>query len=123
MNVVHKNLCRDMHPESVLARIALMNACFYSGDQALAFQHYEAAKKSLPAFEVLLGSDLTYFEQLHLPLLVTFCSICAAGTTVLLASADRHGEEVRFGELRLRFLQFSKGVADCDVACHREAVH
>lgn len=50
-------------------------------------------------FDLVLGSDLTYFEHLLEPLLVSMLQIATEGTEVLLAHAHRHTSEGRWQEL------------------------
>lgn len=50
-------------------------------------------------FDLVLGSDLTYFEHLLEPLLVSVLQVATEGTEVLLAHAHRHASEVRWQDL------------------------
>merc|ERR1711871_215442 len=44
------------------------------------------------AYDVVLGSDITYFVHLHEPLLLTLLQLCTPETTVLIGHAVRREE-------------------------------
>ncbi|CAK0824488.1 unnamed protein product [Prorocentrum cordatum] len=52
-------------------------------------------------FDLVLGSDLTYFEHLLEPLLVSVLQVATEGTEVLLAHAHRHASESKKEKLHI----------------------
>merc|ERR1719242_1399836 len=53
-------------------------------------------------FDVILGSDLTYSEELHAPLLATLLQLVSDRTEVLLAVTRRRQDEVQRWRARFR---------------------
>jgi len=59
------------------------------------------------AFHLILGSDVTYFEHLHEPLLCSLLQLADHNTEVLLAHAQRHGQFDRWFELFERYFEIT----------------